>query len=225
MVGDLKVSGGKVISIHDGSGGRETWEIIKKLILGRVPKHLWKTVDGVGLDELDDGAAIKIGDKYVVIAIDSHTVSPIKFPGGDLGKLAASGTINDVLMMGGIPIAMSDAIIVEEGTPMSLVEDVIDSFVSVASDCDVAVIGGDFKVMPKGSLDKMIITTVGIGIADTLIVDSNVQPGDRIVVTDSVGRHGSTIMAAQLNMLDKIAGLESDVKPLKKYYGSDTKGV
>ncbi len=204
----------KKVTIAHGAGGKETWEIVNKLIVMKVPEHLRCTAGGVGIDELDDGAVIRIGNKYVVVTIDSYTVKPLKFPGGNLGVLAASGTINDLLMMGARPVAIEDAILVEEGVDMELVNEIVDSFIKVVTGEGLAVIGGDFKVMPKGSLDTMVITSAGIGIADKPIVDTELRAGDDIIVTGPVAEHGATIIAAQLGMLNSIKGLRSDVRPL-----------
>ena len=204
----------KKVTIAHGAGGKETWEIVNKLIVMKVPEHLRCTAGGVGIDELDDGAVIRIGNKYVVVTIDSYTVKPLKFPGGNLGVLAASGTINDLLMMGARPVAIEDAILVEEGVDMKLVNEIVDSFIKVVTGEGLAVIGGDFKVMPKGSLDTMVITSAGIGIADKPIVDTELRAGDDIIVTGPVAEHGATIIAAQLGMLNSIKGLRSDVRPL-----------
>ena len=205
---------GERVTIAHGAGGRETWEVISKLIVAKVPEGLRRTKGGIGIDELDDGAVIRIGDEYVVVTVDSYTVKPLKFPGGDLGVLAASGTINDLLMMGAKPVAVEDAVLVEEGTDMDLVREIMNSFIRVVTEEGLALIGGDFKVMPKGSLDTMVITSVGIGITDRPIADSGLRTGDDIIVTGPIAEHGATIIAAQLGMLDSIKGLRSDVKPL-----------
>ncbi len=206
---------GKVTIAH-GAGGKETWKIITELIVRRVPEQLRRTEGGIGIDKLDDGAVIRIDDKYIVVTIDSYTVKPLKFPGGNLGVLAASGTINDLLMMGAKPVAVEDAIIVEEGVSMELVSEIVNSFIEVLTDEGLAIIGGDFKVMPKGTLDIMVITSTGIGIAERPIVDTELRVGDSIVVTGPIAEHGATIIAAQLGMLDTVRGLSSDVKPLTK---------
>ena len=172
-------------------------------------------MNGVGLESLDDGAAIRINDSYVVFAIDSFTVKPLFFPGGDLGSLAAAGSINDLVMMGARPIAAMDSLVIEAGTSMEIVEKIVNSFIKTMISEGVALIGGDLKVMPHGQLDTMIMTVVGIGIANKLIVDSNLEPGDKIVVTGPIAEHGATIIAAQLNYIDKIR-IASDSKPLAK---------
>lgn len=209
------------ISLAHGSGGVETYELLRKLVFSRVPDSLKKVLSGVGLDELEDGAVIPLqSGQYMVISIDSYIVNPPFFPGGDIGVLAACGSINDVLMMGGRPIAIMDSIVVEEGFSLEELEKIIDSFMQVLISEGVALIGGDFKVMPKGQVDKIVITTVGIGIAEKVIVDKP-KPGDKIVVSDFVGDHGATIMLLQMGLENKVEELskgllKSDVKPLTK---------
>ncbi len=208
------------IKLSHGSGGVEMRELIMRLIVDKVDHRLRRYGDGVGIDVLDDGAAIKVGDKYIVISTDSYTVKPIFFPGGDLGVLAASGSINDVLMMGAKPIALMDSIVVEEGFPTNDLERIIDSFLRVLREENIALIGGDFKVMPKGEIDGVVINAVAIGIADKLIVD-NPRPGDKIIVSDYLGEHGAIIMMYRLGLGSRIDIIEksllrSDVKPLTK---------
>jgi len=211
----LKFKNERVLLAH-GSGGKETWSIVEELIVSKVPFKLRFLRDGVGLNVLDDGAAIKIGDEYLVFSVDSYTVNPIFFPGGNIGTLAASGTINDLLMMGAKPIAAMDSIIVEEGFPMDKLNTIIESMVNLLINEGIALIGGDFKVMPKGQVDKIVIGMTGIGIAKKLIVDSNLKIGDKIIVTGPIGDHGTIILASQLGYLDKIGDLTSDSKPLTK---------
>lgn len=190
-------------------------DFIAKYIASKVPPHMRNTPGGYGLDFMDDGAVIDIGGGvYLVLTIDSYTVKPPRFPGGDIGKLAASGTINDLLMMGGRPLALVDAVVVEEGTSETLVEEVIESFVSTVAQVGAHIVGGDFKVMPKGSIDGIVVTSSGIGIARTPLVDRRIRAGDVVVVSGPIADHGAVIAAAQLGLLDKVSGLISDVKPL-----------
>ncbi|MDW8035847.1 MAG: hydrogenase expression/formation protein HypE [Candidatus Korarchaeum sp.] len=142
-------------------------------------------------------------------------LGPSFFPGGNLGKLAACGTINDVLMMGGIPKVILDSIIVEEGSPLSEVEEITRSLIETLREEGVKLVGGDFKVMPKGQLDRYVITTVGLGIAKRPIVDSRLRPGDKIVVTGTIGEHGAAILSAQEGLYVR-GELRSDVEPLTK---------
>ncbi|MEM1918964.1 MAG: hydrogenase expression/formation protein HypE [Desulfurococcaceae archaeon] len=207
------------ITLSHGSGGVETFEILKRIVLSKVKEELKKVGSGVGIDVLDDGALIPMPNGgYIVVSTDSYTVNPIVFPGGNIGSLAACGSINDVLMMGGRPIAILDSIVVEEGFPLDQLEMIMDSFIEIAHRENVAIIGGDFKVMPKGQLDKIVINTTALGFTNKPIVD-NVKPSDKIIVSDYVGDHGAVIMLLQLgleNKVDEISKglLKSDVKPL-----------
>ncbi len=204
-----------ISSIH-GSGGFETWDIIFKYIVKKVPKRLWKTMNGVGLDVLDDGSYIRVDDQYLVFSSDTFTVNPIFFPGGDIGHLAASGVLNDLVMMGARPVAFMDNIVVEEGFSLKDLDKIIGSLTKVLIDNNVALIGGDFKVMPRGSVDKIVVGGFGIGVSRYEPVIDKIRPGDKIIVTNYVAEHGSTILAAQLGMLEDVTELKSDSKPLVK---------
>ncbi|MHA1123077.1 MAG: AIR synthase related protein, partial [Candidatus Heimdallarchaeota archaeon] len=178
------------VEIAHGAGGKkmdEMLEIVMKNIKIR------KVGEGIGLDEKDDGATIPIGKTRIVTSIDGHTVHPIFFPGGDLGELAITGTINDVCVMGGKPIAILSSIIVEEGFPIKDLQKIVDSIASTAEKNNVAIVAGDTKVMPRGTLDQMIVVTAGIGIIeseDLDIRDSKLQPGDKLIISGTVGDHG-----------------------------------
>lgn len=203
------------ITLAHGAGGREMNLLLDELIFRRVPEWMKLVEGGLGIDFPDDSAAIPIGDdRFLVVSVDSYTVNPIFFPGGDIGRLAASGTINDVLMLGGKPVAALDAIVVEEGIEKELLEKVVNSMLKTFEEENVRLIGGDLKVMPRGQLDKMIITTTGLGIAEHLIIDKNLRPGDRIIVSGNIGEHGAAILAAQQGLTPKDSEFRSDVKPL-----------
>lgn len=206
----------KYITLAHGAGGRETSDIIEQLIRRKVPREYWRISGGTGLDELDDSALIPVGENYLAVTIDDYTVKPVKFPGGDLGVLAASGTINDLLMVGAKPLAALDGIIVEEGLSMEDLDSIIESYINTLVQEGVALIGGDFKVMPKGQLDGIVIASAGIGIVEGKpIRDSEISPGDKIIVSGYIGDHGAAILSAQ-----KTLGVEfdvkSDVRPLSK---------
>ncbi|GBC69374.1 Hydrogenase expression/formation protein HypE [archaeon HR01] len=202
------------ISLAHGSGGVETQRLLERLVINRLPAWMKKVENGLGLDFPDDAAAIPVKNGYLVSTIDAYTVSPIFFPGGDLGKLAAAGTINDLLMLGARPLAVLDAIIVEEGTAMDDLARLVDSMIAVLRGEGVCLIGGDIKVMPKGQLDGVLITTAGLGFASKLIVDNNIKPGDKIIATGPLGVHGAAIFAAQQRIFSH--EFRSDVKPLTK---------
>lgn len=202
------------ISLVHGFGGKETYELLDKIIFSKLPLNLKRVEGGVGLEVLDDGAVIRFGDKNVVITLDSYTIKPIIFPGGSIGTLAVSGTINDLVVMGAWPLAFADSIVVEEGFDIELLNKVVDDMLEMLKEFRIPVISGDFKVMPRGALDGIVITAVGIGIAKNPIIDINIAPGDKIIVTDPIASHGAVILAAQLGMIDKLKGIKSDVKPL-----------
>jgi len=190
-------------------------EVIKKTIIPSFSVR--RALDGVGIDELDDGASLRLDGFEVVISMDGHTVSPIFFPGGDIGRLSISGTTNDLAMMGARPVALLDSMVVEEGFSFSDLTRITRSMEQTAREIDVAVVGGDFKVMPKGSLDQMIITTCGIGLArkGAVILDSGVRPGDKIILTGSIGDHGIALLAAREQFRLNI-DIQSDVAPIWK---------
>ncbi|MEL9990636.1 MAG: hydrogenase expression/formation protein HypE [Thermoproteus sp.] len=201
-----------MISLSHGGGGVETEELLERLIFSKVPDALKKVAGGLGIDLPDDAAALPMGNgDYMVVTVDAYTVDPPFFPGGDIGYLAASGSINDVVMLGGRPIAMLDSILVEEGFEERDLERIVGSMVSTLTKYGIALIGGDFKVMPKGQLDKVVITTVGIGVAKGGYIADMPRPGDVVIVTGPVGAHGAMVLSYRLGLEAKIA---SDAKPL-----------
>jgi len=210
-----------VVTLAHGSGGFEMHELLSQLIFSRVIHELKRVKGGIGIDKLDDGALIPINNnEFMVVSIDSYTVNPPIFPGGSIGSLAAAGSLNDVIMMGGRPIAMLDSIVVEEGFPLDQLNMIIEDFLRILREEKVALIGGDFKVMPKGHIDRIVITTVALGITKNPIVDE-VKPGDKVIVSDYIGDHGAVIMLLQMGLGDRVeeinAGLlKSDVKPLSR---------
>ena len=202
-----------IIELNHGAGGSLMDTFLDSLL------DIYKTKsieNGIGVDELDDGATIPLsGDFTLIVSSDSHTVDPIFFPGGDIGELAAAGTINDVTMMGGKPIAITCALLIEEGTIYSDVQKVLTSFARTCEEHNVAVIAGDTKVLPKGQVDSIYISTTGLGIrvSPNVISDSNVEVGDKILITGFPGMHGASLIAGREGINLKTT-LESDVAPL-----------
>ncbi len=202
------------LSLAHGAGGREMEELLGWLVFSRVEDRL-STLGGVGLKAADDGATIPMPDgRHLVLTADAYTVEPMFFPGGDIGKLAACGSINDVVMMGGRPVAILDTIVVAEGVDSETLETVFESFLNVLRSEGVALLGGDLKVMPRDSLDSLIISTTCIGIAERPIVDTNLRQGDKVIVTGYLGDHGATILALQQGLEVGSEELKSDVKSL-----------
>jgi len=185
------------VELAHGAGGIKMDELLELVMKNIVIRNIG---DGIGLDEKDDGATIKIGDNRIVVSIDGHTVHPIFFPGGDLGQLAVTGTINDIAVMGARPIAILSSIIIEEGFPIKKLQRIVDSLAKTAQEHNVAVIAGDTKVMPRGTLDEIIVVTSGIGIIESEeidVQDSNLKEGDKIIVSGTVGDHGIALMAGR----------------------------
>ena len=200
------------ISLAHGAGGKIMGDLLKIITSSITEKNL---VNGIGLNELDDGGSIPLQTQEIVVTADAHTVDPIFFPGGDIGRLAVSGTVNDVLMMGAIPLAITDTIVVEEGFETKLLKKILDSINETAKEAGVKIIAGDFKVVPKGKLDKIMISTSGIGVVERgkIILDSGLKPGNKIIVTGTIGDHGTAILAKREGMEFDI-DLKSDTRPL-----------
>ncbi|MGC9529640.1 MAG: hydrogenase expression/formation protein HypE [Candidatus Bipolaricaulaceae bacterium] len=198
-----------VTALH-GAGG----ELMHRLVTERIlPRFSLKAAGPVGLDALDDGAALELPPGVPVVTTDSHVVKPIFFPGGDIGRLAACGTINDLAVMGARPVAMTLALILEEGFPFAALERILFSLAEVLSGLGVALITGDTKVMGRGELDGIAVNTTGIGVARALVSDAGLRPGDAMLVTGPVGDHGFALLAAREDFhLD--SSLSSDVTPI-----------
>ncbi len=198
------------ISLEHGAGGTKTSELIKGIALKEFSN---KRTGPVGLEELDDGAVISIGKENLVFTTDSHAIKPLFFPGGDIGKLAISGTVNDLAVMGGKPLAISSAVVLSEGFSINKLREITRSMNKVAEEVGVSIVTGDTKVVEKGSLDEMIITTTGIGLANPLVTDSGLKPGNKIIVTGNIGEHETAIIAHREGI--KISGeIKSDVNPI-----------
>ena len=178
----------KTILLDHGSGGLASQELISGLFL----KHL----DNPTLHGLEDSAVLDNQPGRLAFTTDSYVVDPIFFPGGDIGKLAVHGTINDLAMRGARPICLSLAIILEEGMPLDDLERIVISISEACRESGVPIVTGDTKVVPKGKGDKIFINTSGIGIVDEDIDISSqkAQAGDVIILSGTMGDHGITIM-------------------------------
>lgn len=195
------------ISMNHGAGGEVMASLISKTVLENISK---KSVNGgVSLDELDDGATIPLGDYEIVITTDGHTIDPLFFPGGDIGRISASGTINDVAVMGAKPLAITNAIIMQEGFSIDDLDKIIKSLDEACSEVDVAVVTGDTKVVDQGSLDGIVMVTTGIGVAKKgeIVRDSTLEVGDKIIITGTLGDHGISLMSFREGF-----GFETDLK-------------
>ena len=214
----ITMSEKRIVQLGHGGGGTLQGELIK-FITENIPIKTIGT--GVGVDAYDDGATIPLADSdnEIVVTADGHTVSPLIFPGGDLGKLSVCGTVNDLLMMGAKPLAITNIILIEEGTTFEFLGKIIKSFNASAKEAGIAILAGDSKVMPKGTLKEMVMSTTGIGIKpkNRTILDSNCKPGAKIIITGSVGDHGAALIAKREG-IDLETNLESDVGLLLPLY-------
>jgi hydrogenase expression/formation protein HypE len=201
-----------VVKLSHGSGGSTEETLIHELFLKIFEKK--QALDGIALDALDDGASIRIGEYEVILSTDGHIVDPIFFPGGDLGKLSVCGAVNDTAVMGAKPVAILDSIIVEEGFPMRDLIKIISSMNEAAKEADVAIIAGDFKVMPKGSLDGIVISTTSVGLLKgKRVLDSQAEPGDKVIITGTLGDHGIALLSKREGLSFQTE-LVSDVSPI-----------
>lgn len=196
------------VNLMHGAGGEVMGELLAVLT-----RFEHRNAGGIGLEALDDGAVIPINGTNIVFTTDSHVVRPVFFPGGDIGRISICGTVNDLAMMGGRPIALSCGMIIEEGFLVEDLERIVKSMDQALGECGASLVTGDTKVLERGALDGIAINTAGIGIADTIVRDSGLQEGDAIIVNGTLGDHGIAIMAerASLSFGEQI---RSDVAPL-----------
>jgi len=200
------------IELRHGAGGGAMRALIERVFVDGAADE---ARDGrLGLAAMDDGAAIPLGDRWLVLTTDSHVVQPVVFPGGDIGRLAIAGTVNDLAMMGAPDVlALTCAVVVEEGFPLADLERIQASMRATCIEAGATVVAGDTKVMGRGELDGIVLNTSGVAITDRVIPDSGLHPGDVLIVTGTVGDHGLAIMAARHGLALEGA-LRSDVAPL-----------
>ncbi len=197
----------KVTLMH-GAGGEVMGELLQTLT-----KFKHNNAGGIGLESLDDGAVIPFNGENLVFTTDSHVVRPIFFPGGDIGRIAVCGTINDLAMMGARPIALSCGMIIEEGFEIDDLARIVASMDDALGEAGANLVTGDTKVMERGALDGITINTAGIGIAKIIVRDNGLVPGDSIIVSGTLGDHGIAIMAHREGF-DLGEQIKSDVAPL-----------
>lgn len=207
------------VTLKQGGGGRAMRALIEKLF---IREFAAMPFDGVGLGAMDDGAAIPLRnsagdiDQWLVITTDSHVIHPIFFPGGDIGRISISGTVNDLTMMGVTQLlGVTCGVILEEGFPLDQLEKIQRSLVDTCLEAGTVVVTGDTKVMGKREIDGIVINTTGIGLAKRIVRDNGLRAGDKLVVTGTVGDHGLAVMAARHGLALE-GDLVSDVAPINK---------
>lgn len=192
----------KQIVMGHGSGGRMTHNLVARLFLPAFDNPVIRAGDDAGVVKLEACSRL-------AISTDSHVVSPLFFPGGDIGRLAVCGTVNDVAMMGAIPLHLTAGFILEEGLEVVILERVVESMRSAADEAGVKIIAGDTKVVQKGKADGLYINTTGVGsvLAGVEIGGACAQPGDVIILSGTIGDHGIAVLGARGDL-----GFETDVR-------------
>ena len=215
----------KRITMAHGAGGTIMNDLIKNYVL----KHLGGSSAEVPLEALDDSAVID----NIVLKSDSHAVKPLFFPGGDIGRLAVAGTVNDIAMVGAEPVALTSGFVLEEGLPLEDLERILESMEKTCREAEVYIVTGDTKVVEKSGFGGCIINTSGIGRRNEAlennisevkkhrafdqrwILDSNLREGDKLIISGTIGDHGVTILSAQEGY-NFGSNIKSDVAPLNK---------
>ena len=201
----------RVLMKH-GAGGRAMRRLIEDVLTAGLRDGA--RADVRGLDAMDDGAAIRVGDRWLILTTDSHVVHPVFFPGGDIGRLAVSGTVNDLAMMGATEVlGLTCAVVIEEGFARADLVRIQESLRVTALEAAAPIVTGDTKVMGRGEVDGIIVNTTGVAFTDTLVTDAGLRPGDVLIASGTIGDHGFAIMTARHGFALEGA-LASDVAPL-----------
>ena len=195
------------VVLGHGSGGKLSHDLLKRLFLPELGKAAPRA--------LDDSAVLTVGGERLALTTDSHVVAPLFFPGGDIGRLAVCGTVNDLAMAGAKPIALTCGFVIEEGLSFEILQRVVQSMRAAAAEAGVYIAAGDTKVVQKGSADKLFINTSGVGKVPpgVDISGANAKPGDVLLVSGTLGDHGIAVLSAREG-LGFETDLLSDVAPL-----------
>ncbi len=195
------------ITMAHGAGGKASRALVEGVI---VP-----LLENDALAQLSDAAVLKVAGARLALTTDAFVVRPIRFPGGSIGELAVNGTVNDLAVSGARPAALSAALILEEGLAADVLRDEIAAMADAAARAGVSVAAGDTKVVDRGSCDSMYIVTTGVGVLehDLVLAPEQVRPGDKVLVSGTIGDHGVAIMLAR-GELDIEADVRSDTAPL-----------
>ena len=200
---------GEHIALAHGGGGQLTEDLIRSSVIPRLGNNM--------LNELLDGGVVRDGNRRIVFSINGYVVQPLQFPGGDIGRLAVCGTVNDLAVMGATPIAIALAMILEEGLDRRVLDEILDSIAAAAREADVRVATGDIKVVGRGQADGLYITTAGIGTTARRprVHPDFIAPGDVLIMNGPIAEHGLAIMLAR-EMPDRRSEIRSDVAPLNR---------
>jgi hydrogenase expression/formation protein HypE len=194
----------KIILGH-GSGGRMTRELVRDVFC--------KYLGDAGPESMDDGAVLEHAGGKLVFTTDSYVVSPLEFPGGDIGSLAVCGTVNDLAVMGARPLWLSLGVILEAGLELVVLERIVKSIAEKAREAGVKIVCGDTKVVEKGKGDGIFINTAGVGVLETAMKPESIEPGDRIIISGTLGDHGMALLTMRKGFPLK-SNLQSDSAPL-----------
>lgn len=197
----------ETVRLGHGSGG----ELSQRLLRDFVYPH----INNAWIAQAHDSATLPVASDRVVFTTDSFVITPLFFPGGDIGKLAVYGTVNDLAMSGARPLYLSCSLILEEGLPMNTLAQVMASMGRAAAETGVQLVTGDTKVVERGKGDGLYINTAGIGVLEhgLSIVPQHIEPGDLILLSGDIGRHGMAVMASREG-LEFDSPLHSDCAPL-----------
>jgi hydrogenase expression/formation protein HypE len=200
----------RVLLAH-GSGGKLSHDLIEQVFLPELGNAI--------LNRLDDAAVFELNGR-LAFTTDSYTVNPIFFPGGDIGKLAVCGTVNDLSMSGALPLYLSLAFIIEEGLPFAELRKVVASIRKTADEAGVKIVTGDTKVVDRGSADRLFINTAGVGtIPENIdIAAANARPGDKVIVSGTIGDHGIAVLSQREGLKFQLP-VPSDCAPLNRLVG------
>ena len=195
------------IDMSHGAGGKATHKLIEGLLL--------PALENPALSALSDAALIPFGDDHLALTTDSFVVRPLVFPGGSIGELAVNGTVNDLAVSGAIPLALSAALIIEEGLDTEILSHEIEAMAGAAERAGVSVATGDTKVVERGKGDGLYVVTTGVGLADPELnlSSASVRPGDKVLCSGTLGDHGAAILIARGD-LELEAEVLSDTRPL-----------
>ena len=197
----------ELVTLAHGSGGKATRSLVEEVFVD--------ALDNAALTPLGDAALLTAGATGIAFTTDSYVVKPLFFPGGDIGELAVNGTINDLAVAGAEPVALAAGFVIEEGFPVADLRRIVDSMARAAARAGVPVAAGDTKVVERGKADGLYVTTSGVGVVSPHVSlgPERVRPGDRVLVSGTIGDHGTAVLVARGELELEVA-LASDTAPV-----------